>query len=82
MRPLFLLCGLLLCHCALADVLWLTNGDRLTGEIKTLSEQKLTFASKLAGEVSVAWKDVQRLESDKPLLLEFKPVTGNPQGKD
>jgi Protein of unknown function, DUF481. len=82
MRSLLLLCGLLLPHLALADVLWLGNGDRLTGEVRALNAQKLTFASKLAGEVTVAWTDVQKLESDKPLLLEFKPVTGNPDGKD
>ena len=66
----------------LADVLWLTNGDRLTGEVKQLKDDKFTFASKLAGEVTVAWKDVQKIETGKPLLLEFKPVTGNPAGKD
>lgn len=87
MRSVLLFCCLLFSHLlfshqAWADVLWLANGDRLTGQIKTLNEQKLIFTSKLAGEVTVAWKDVQKLESDKPLLLEFKPVTGNPQGKD
>ena len=76
MRSVLLFCCLLFSHLlfshqAWADVLWLANGDRLTGQIKTLNEQKLIFTSKLAGEVTVAWKDVQKLESDKPLLLEF-----------
>ncbi len=54
-----------------ADTLWLTNGDRLTGQITTLHDGKLGLATKYAGTLQIKWPEVQRIESQAPLLIEL-----------
>lgn len=46
------------------DVVWLTNGDRLTGEIKQLEHGKLRLNTDSAGEIRIEWNDISRIESD------------------
>jgi hypothetical protein len=66
-----LLCSLVLALAApaWADTVWLNNGDRLTGEIILLDGGKLALKTKYAGQVLIAWKDIDTLRSDKPLLV-------------
>lgn len=66
-----LLCSLVLVLAApvLADTVWLNNGDRLSGEIVLLDGGKLALKTKYAGQVLIAWKDIDTLRSDKPLLI-------------
>lgn len=45
------------------------NGDRLSGEIVLLDGGKLVLKTKYAGQVLIAWKDIETLRSDKPLLI-------------
>ena len=46
------------------DVIIMKNGDRITGEIKRLEDGKLFFSAPyMSSDVSVEWKQVQRLES-------------------
>ncbi|WP_339906802.1 DUF481 domain-containing protein [Pseudomonas guineae] len=52
-----------------ADTVWLNNGDRLSGEIVLLDGGKLALKTKYAGQVLIAWKDIDTLRSDKPLLI-------------
>lgn len=52
-----------------ADTVWLHNGDRLTGEIVLLDGGKLALKTNYAGQVLIAWKDIDTLRSDKPLLI-------------
>lgn len=52
-----------------ADTVWLNNGDRLSGEIILLDGGKLALKTKYAGQVLIAWKDIDTLRSDKPLLV-------------
>ena len=52
-----------------ADTVWLDNGDRLSGEIVLLDGGKLVLKTKYAGQVLIAWKDIETLRSDKPLLI-------------
>lgn len=52
-----------------ADTVWLNNGDRLSGEIVLLDGGKLALKTKYAGQVLIAWKDIDTLRSDKPLLM-------------
>ena len=49
-----------------ADTVWLNNGDRLSGEIVLLDGGKLALKTKYAGQVLIAWKDIETLRSDKP----------------
>ncbi|MFL6230680.1 MAG: DUF481 domain-containing protein [Pyrinomonadaceae bacterium] len=52
------------------DVVTLTNGDQLTGEIKGLQRGELKFkASYMAGDVLLDWAKVARLESKDRYLI-------------
>ncbi|WP_339522917.1 DUF481 domain-containing protein [Pseudomonas sp. EA_35y_Pfl2_R111] len=66
-----LLCSLVLALAvpAWADTVWLNNGDRLSGEIVLLDGSKLALKTKYAGQVLIAWKDIDTLRSEKPLLM-------------
>ncbi len=57
---------------ALADVVTLKNGDRLTGVIKDMDSGKLVIKTSYAGEVHIQWSEVKNLSSDKPLTIETK----------
>ncbi|WP_120994551.1 DUF481 domain-containing protein [Stutzerimonas urumqiensis] len=61
---------------ALADTVWLKNGDRLTGKIAVLDGGKLLIETEYGGSIPIAWKQVATLESDRPLVVEFH---GSPQ---
>lgn len=50
---------LLLTHTALADVIWLKNGDRLTGEVHA-DEKSLTLTFAFGGSVTVPRSEVAR----------------------
>lgn len=52
-----------------ADTVWLRNGDRLTGEIILLDGGKLALKTRYAGQVLIAWKDIDTLRSDQPMLV-------------
>ena len=45
------------------DVVWLANGDRITGEIKQLQHGKLQLKTDSLGTVSIEWDDISRVES-------------------
>ena len=45
------------------DVVWLTNGDRITGEIKQLEHGMLRIGTDSMGEVRIEWDDVERIKS-------------------
>src|SRR5262245_53039700 len=48
---------------AKTDVLFLRNGDRITGEVKGLSRGKLDYSTDDAGRLSIEWEKVARLTS-------------------
>ena len=53
------------------DVVVLTNGDRITGEVKELAQGKLTFKTDNAGTLYVEWDKIVSLESRQRLQLEL-----------
>lgn len=61
-----------------ADIVTLTNGDRLTGTVRRVSEGKLTLQSNLAGTVQIAWSDVREIQSD----ADFSVLTAHGQRLD
>jgi hypothetical protein len=74
-------CGLLLVAGLLAlglpasgaektDIIVLTNGDRVTGEIRSLSDGLLTYKTDDMGTLSVEWERIKRISSAWPFLLE------------
>ena len=61
-----------------ADIVTLTNGDRLTGIVRRVSDGKLTLQSNLAGTVQIAWSDVREIEAD----ADFSVLTAHGQRLD
>ena len=52
------------------DVVVFVNGDRLTGEIKTLDRGKLRFKTDATDTISIEWDDVAFLSSDQNIQVE------------
>lgn len=67
---------MLLAGPALADTVWLDNGDRLSGEIVLMDGGKLALKTRYAGQVLIDWKDIDTISSDKPLLIKQQGVSG------
>jgi len=57
---------------ARADEVVFTNGDRLTGTIKSIDGGKLKIDTKVAGVVTVDMKDVQTFSTDSPVQMRLK----------
>ena len=55
---------------AKTDVVTITNGDRLTGELKSLERGKLRFKTAATDTISIEWDDVASLKSDQNILVE------------
>ena len=56
------------------DVVFLKNGDRLTGEIKLLERGLLTFKTDDLGTLSIEWKAIDRIQTRQ--LLEVEQING------
>ena len=52
------------------DVVIFKNGDRLTGEIKTLERGRLRFKTDATGTINVEWDEVAYLSSDQNIQAE------------
>src|SRR5512134_1067538 len=56
---------------AAPDVLVLSNGDQLKGEIKKLSKEVIVFSTDYSDEdFKIKWEKVVRIESDREFLVE------------
>ncbi|WXL24982.1 DUF481 domain-containing protein [Ectopseudomonas mendocina] len=78
MSPKTLLCLALLVPTAsaMADTVWLKNGDRLTGKIKFYDGSKLVLETEYGGNIALDWKKIATLESDQEMLVKQDAVTG------
>lgn len=47
-----------------SDVIWLANGDRITGEIEQLERGKLRLGTDSIGVILIEWDEISRIESD------------------
>jgi hypothetical protein len=52
------------------DVIWLANGDRISGEIKKLEHGQLTLSTDSMGSVLIEWADILRMESSADFQFE------------
>lgn len=52
------------------DVVIFQNGDRLTGEIKTLERGRLRFKTDATGTINIEWDEVAYLSSDQNIQAE------------
>jgi putative salt-induced outer membrane protein YdiY len=55
---------------AASDVVIFTNGDRLTGELKSLQRGKLRFKTDATGTISIEWDKVAYLRSDQNVQVD------------
>lgn len=55
---------------ASTDVVVFINGDRLTGEVKSLERGKLRFKTAATDTISIEWDDVASLKSDQNIQVE------------
>jgi hypothetical protein len=53
------------------DVVYLVNGDRLTGEVKGLERGKLEFSTDHMGTVYIEWEDIQEIVSSTGQAVEL-----------
>ena len=61
----------LLCTAPLtADVVLLSNGDRLTGDVLELKSAKLSLKTGYAGTIEIDWREVKSLNTEGPFQLE------------
>ena len=68
-----------------ADQVRFKNGDQLTGEILKSDAKTLVINTKVAGQVTVSWPEVQELHSDLPLhivLADGKELVGKMATRD
>lgn len=56
---------------ALADTVFLANGDRLSGEVVVMEEGKLTLETGYAGTLKIDFGQVERIESEKGVRVFF-----------
>jgi hypothetical protein len=61
---------------ALADTVWMKNGDRLSGRIILFDGGKLVLETDYGGTVPLKWSQVASLESDQELLVKQDDITG------
>lgn len=52
------------------DIVILTNGDRVTGEIKKLEAGLLSFSTDAMGTVTIEWRLIRQVISNKQLTIE------------
>lgn len=72
----------LFANAALADQLKLNNGDILSGEILKKDSKVVKLKTSYAGNISVAWKDIASISTDKPnqiMLADDSIVNGTIQ---
>jgi putative salt-induced outer membrane protein YdiY len=58
---------------AAGDVVELRNGDRLSGTIARMTDDKLVITTPYAKEIPVSWAEVVGLESSEPHVVRLKP---------
>lgn len=74
-RFVCLLSVLLVCQSAGADEVTLVNGDRITGSVVKKEGDVLFFATDYAGELSIAWPQVNNLVTDAPVVVQLLDET-------
>lgn len=76
MLTTFLVITILVPSFAAADVLYLKNGDRITGTIKRIWDDEVTIGPEYSDEFRVDLPLVARIESDRDFEIEM------PDGSD
>ena len=63
---------------AMADELWLKNGDHITGKVIRMENKILVFKTSYAGEVPIKWGEIANIRTDEPIQMvlatKFRPM--------
>src|SRR6185436_15259639 len=62
-------------HAAKTDVVVLKNGDRITGEVKTLEQGRLKYSTDNAGTIYIEWEDIASLTASR--IFEVETIDGD-----
>lgn len=57
------------------DIVYLKNGDRITGEFKEMIQGELKFSTTEMGTIYIKWAGIERIESDKYIEIELSDGT-------
>lgn len=57
------------------DSVWIRNGDRITGEVKSMSRALLKYSTDDLGTISIEWNNVTRISS--PATFEVRVTSGH-----
>jgi hypothetical protein len=57
------------------DIVYLKNGDKITGEFKELVQGELKLSTEEMGSVYIKWNGIARIESDKYIEMELRDGT-------
>lgn len=63
-----------LTHAAKTDVVYIENGDRLTGELRSMSRGKIAYKTDVASTINLEWERISQIEIKRDILVET--VTG------
>jgi len=58
-------------HAEKTDIVVLKNGDKITGEVKSLERGKLSFSTDSMGTVSIEWEDIEAVLSETGQAVEL-----------
>ena len=53
----------------MADEIHLKNGDRISGDILGMKDNKLTVKTSYAGEIGIKWSEVASMKADREISL-------------
>ena len=67
--------GFLMAGNSLADEIRLKNGDKLSGQVVRMEEEKLVLKTTYAGEITIAWEEVASVMADGPVKVVLKDET-------
>jgi putative salt-induced outer membrane protein YdiY len=70
-----LLCVSWISAVCVADEVYLVNGDRVTGKVTTLADNKLTVESDLAGKLTIDLNNVTTFKTNAPVEIQMKDGT-------
>ncbi len=65
---------------AAEDLVFLKNGDRISGQIHTMEGDQLEIATTFAGTIKIGWKEIQRIQPAQPLSVTFYEGAKIPEG--
>ena len=58
-----------------ADEIHLKNGDRMTGKVINMENEKLVIKTSYAGEITIKWSEISTLKTDEPIRVVLSDET-------